>query len=241
MGISAAAGSYSFSSGAFLETEFSLWMSRAELQVLHGKVPPDQYLARVEGRHHLGRAEYRAAVRAFPGNEFEQWAVFWGINEEELFQCEMQLLEEGFTRAEMQSFKDASDKILNQIVWLLPLSRGSSSPIVSPPAATPAAAVVQPEDEVLLTGDPAQGDLLQEEVDVAPKEARSERLAQDDDRLLTDQSPAHQAIHLVRPGDTLGAIARRYKVSVADLKKANGLRTDLIRVGQKLPIPEKSE
>jgi LysM repeat protein len=43
----------------------------------------------------------------------------------------------------------------------------------------------------------------------------------------------------VQPGATLGAIAKAYKVSVADIKKANKLKSDIIRVGQKLYIPKK--
>jgi LysM repeat protein len=45
------------------------------------------------------------------------------------------------------------------------------------------------------------------------------------------------ATHLVRKGDTLSELAQRYGVSVADLKRANGLESDLIRIGQRLIIP----
>jgi len=40
-------------------------------------------------------------------------------------------------------------------------------------------------------------------------------------------------------GATLSAIAAAYKVSVADIKKANNLKSDVLRVGQKLRIPVK--
>ncbi|PHR69641.1 MAG: N-acetylmuramidase [Lutibacter sp.] len=40
--------------------------------------------------------------------------------------------------------------------------------------------------------------------------------------------------HTVRKGDTLYSISRKYKVSVVDLKKINGLETTNISVGQKL-------
>lgn len=46
------------------------------------------------------------------------------------------------------------------------------------------------------------------------------------------------AVHVVRKGDTLSALAVRYGVSVGDLKRANGLTSDLIRIGQTLTIPE---
>lgn len=44
-------------------------------------------------------------------------------------------------------------------------------------------------------------------------------------------------VHVVRRGDTLAGIARRYGVGVAEIKELNGLRSDLIRVGQRLRIP----
>ncbi|MCQ3829203.1 N-acetylmuramoyl-L-alanine amidase [Microbulbifer elongatus] len=43
--------------------------------------------------------------------------------------------------------------------------------------------------------------------------------------------------HTISRGDTLSGIAARYNISVADLKKANGMRTSMIRVGQTLTIP----
>lgn len=43
--------------------------------------------------------------------------------------------------------------------------------------------------------------------------------------------------HIISRGDTLSGIAARYNVSVAALKKANGLGTSTIRTGQKLAIP----
>ena len=44
--------------------------------------------------------------------------------------------------------------------------------------------------------------------------------------------------YIVRRGDTAGAIARRYKISLAELIKANNLnRKAMIRIGQRLKIP----
>ncbi|WP_299939933.1 N-acetylmuramoyl-L-alanine amidase [uncultured Microbulbifer sp.] len=43
--------------------------------------------------------------------------------------------------------------------------------------------------------------------------------------------------HVIVRGETLSGIAARYKVSVAALKKANGIDTSVIRVGQTLNIP----
>lgn len=51
-------------------------------------------------------------------------------------------------------------------------------------------------------------------------------------------SPAPKArTYTVKKGDTLGAIARRNGTSVAALKKANRLKSDLIHINQKLTIP----
>ena len=48
-------------------------------------------------------------------------------------------------------------------------------------------------------------------------------------------------IHTVRGGDTLASIASRYDVTVVRLKRANRLTGDVLRVGQKLEIPARSE
>ncbi len=43
--------------------------------------------------------------------------------------------------------------------------------------------------------------------------------------------------HVIERGDTLSEIASRYRVSFKKLKDFNGLRSDTIRIGQKLKIP----
>jgi len=43
--------------------------------------------------------------------------------------------------------------------------------------------------------------------------------------------------YTVRQGDTLSEIAEKYHTSASKIKKANGLRSDMIRVGQSLKIP----
>ncbi|MCL1066787.1 N-acetylmuramoyl-L-alanine amidase [Shewanella olleyana] len=43
--------------------------------------------------------------------------------------------------------------------------------------------------------------------------------------------------HTVRSGDSLSVIAQRYKVSVSSIKKSNNLKSDVLRIGQKLVIP----
>ncbi len=49
--------------------------------------------------------------------------------------------------------------------------------------------------------------------------------------------PARGPTHVVRAGETLGGIARQHGVSVAALKRANGLSGTLIRKGQRLKLP----
>lgn len=47
-------------------------------------------------------------------------------------------------------------------------------------------------------------------------------------------------VYVVQKGDVLGIIARKHKVSVKQIKEANNLKNDVIRVGQKLIIPSKN-
>lgn len=55
-------------------------------------------------------------------------------------------------------------------------------------------------------------------------------------------SSPHQPVtyHVVQHGDTLSAIARRYNVSVEAIRRANGLTSNTIYVGQRLCIPNGS-
>jgi len=48
---------------------------------------------------------------------------------------------------------------------------------------------------------------------------------------------ADSSTHIVKSGDVLGTIARKYGTSVDKLREANGLKTDRITVGQKLKLP----
>ena len=53
-----------------------------------------------------------------------------------------------------------------------------------------------------------------------------------------DAPPAGTTIHVVRPGDTLASIARRFDTSIDALAASNGLvDADLIRIGQELEVP----
>lgn len=46
--------------------------------------------------------------------------------------------------------------------------------------------------------------------------------------------------HTVRSGDTLSGLAKRYRTTVAELRRANRLRSDRLRIGKRLTIPSRS-
>jgi len=50
--------------------------------------------------------------------------------------------------------------------------------------------------------------------------------------------PSEMIEYTVQPGASLSLIAKAYNVSVDDIKKINGLKSDTLKVGQKLRIPK---
>lgn len=50
--------------------------------------------------------------------------------------------------------------------------------------------------------------------------------------------PATGNEHIVQKGETLTSIAKNYGVTIAELRKANSLTSDTLKVGQKLVIPK---
>ena len=52
-------------------------------------------------------------------------------------------------------------------------------------------------------------------------------------------SAAGEPVYTVKSGDNLTKIAAQYGVGLKALRAANGLKTDSIKVGQKLKIPAK--
>lgn len=50
-------------------------------------------------------------------------------------------------------------------------------------------------------------------------------------------APDAEGTYSVKSGDNLGSIAKRHGTTVAKLRDANGLKTDQIKVGQKLKVP----
>ncbi len=72
-----------------------------------------------------------------------------------------------------------------------------------------------------------------------PEGTRDQFLARVDQiRTASPPQPAF-VYHRVRSGETLSTIARRYRTSVASIKRANNLRSSLIRAGKPLKIPGK--
>ncbi|MCZ7599076.1 MAG: LysM peptidoglycan-binding domain-containing protein [Gammaproteobacteria bacterium] len=55
--------------------------------------------------------------------------------------------------------------------------------------------------------------------------------------MLSPAAPSVERVHLVSTGDSLSVLASRYGVSVAALKRVNGLTDNRIFIGQKLRIP----
>ncbi len=53
-----------------------------------------------------------------------------------------------------------------------------------------------------------------------------------------NQTTASARTHVVRRGETLGAIAQQYRISLAALRTANDMNGDLLYVGAKLTIPQ---
>ena len=54
--------------------------------------------------------------------------------------------------------------------------------------------------------------------------------------LAEAQTVTAPKVHTVRRGESLGVIANKYRISVTELKKMNGLRSNTIRAGQKLKV-----
>lgn len=70
----------------------------------------------------------------------------------------------------------------------------------------------------------------------APK-AESPRASSSAAAAASPSRPARYEEYTVQPGATLSAIARAYGTKVSEIKKANNLKSDFLRAGQKLLIP----
>ncbi len=61
------------------------------------------------------------------------------------------------------------------------------------------------------------------------------------DHELFNRQRVYFLLHRVRRGDTLSEIAHRYGTSISTIKRANGLRSSRIRIGQVLKVPPHRE
>ncbi|MBU0904496.1 MAG: LysM peptidoglycan-binding domain-containing protein [Firmicutes bacterium] len=57
---------------------------------------------------------------------------------------------------------------------------------------------------------------------------------------FANDSEAASSVHTVKKGDTLYKISRQYNISVASIKSANNLKTNLIKPNQKLKVSKKA-
>lgn len=72
---------------------------------------------------------------------------------------------------------------------------------------------------------------------VTPNNERSFNLATASKDITIESSTPKTITHKIRSGEALSIIADKYKVSVAAIKKANGLRSNTIQAGKTLRIP----
>ncbi|MFP2934701.1 penicillin-insensitive murein endopeptidase, partial [Pyxidicoccus sp. 3LG] len=66
---------------------------------------------------------------------------------------------------------------------------------------------------------------------------RAQELGRRVQPLLALQPEHNVTVHRIRNGDTLGGIALRYNSTVAMIKKANRMRSNFLRAGQRLSVP----
>ena len=242
-------------STAWSEEEYSQWMTRAELQFFQEQLAAGQYFAHVEGRNNAGLCEYRAVRKPLPVEQYVEAAVFWGLDDKDVFERELSLLRAGFVRKSMQVFVNASGSALHQIVWLRPLgtpqpSTTASSPPVrpkvaaaSPPEPSPADASAATEPPV-----PSPSDTATEPAPVPDTSPPVEKpptaiiVAPTDTRPAADQdvpNPKKCITYTVVQGDVLEKIARRHHTTAEAISAASDLKNDSLRIGQKLKIPKK--
>lgn len=104
----------------FKESEFSEWMSKADQQVAYEQRKEGMYFAYTEGRNNGGFHQYRHVTKKFTGAKHSEFAVFWGLSEDEFYQIDLNMRKKGFERSNLQVFEDGTGKAYHQVLWLLP-------------------------------------------------------------------------------------------------------------------------
>ncbi len=61
----------------------------------------------------------------------------------------------------------------------------------------------------------------------------------DNKKKPTNERQQRSTTHTVKKGESLGSLSNKYGVSISEIKKANGLKKDVITPGQRLKIPVK--
>lgn len=72
---------------------------------------------------------------------------------------------------------------------------------------------------------------------ITPGNAPSFDVATSSKTIILESTVPKKIVHKIRKGDVLGSIAEKYGVTVAEIKKANGLKSNSIRAGKTLKIP----
>lgn len=202
---------------------FSDWYSKAELQILLEGLEAGMYYSVIEGRCMEGLHQYRAAIEPFADNSYDMWATYWGLDEGQFYETELMLLRQGFRRKHLHAYQDSGQRTMHQLVYVRPTGsapRGNGL-------------IEQAEEPEL----PQAGDAIETEQAASvlpPPEDTSPPPSSP-----AEVTPAAQTIYTVVAGDTLSRISVRTKISVAVLKAENNLKSDMLRVGQKLRIPAK--
>lgn len=87
----------------------------------------------------------------------------------------------------------------------------------------------------------AEGEAEQLTADTSVPAVQEKAAAQAKTQTSAKKTPAKPAVtsHSVKSGESLSSISKKYGVSIAELKKANGMTNDNIRAGATLKIPAK--
>ena len=72
---------------------------------------------------------------------------------------------------------------------------------------------------------------------ITPKNTNSFAFSLDKRIIASEKKVPKRIVHKIKNGEAISIIAEKYNVSIAQIKKANGLKNDKIRAGKTLKIP----